>query len=60
MAVMRELKGEAELLGAVEYSAIATEVFRTAPNGPAFLDRLQSELGVKCAVAGGKRRIHLP
>lgn len=47
LEVLRELRGECVRHGVVAYAAIATEVFRKAPNGTAFLARVESELGLR-------------
>lgn len=47
--VFCELKQEADRLGATQFSAIATEVFRRAANGQAYLDRIRS-LGVSVSI----------
>lgn len=49
LTVFRELKAEAENLDAQEFHAIATEVFRKAANGPAYLQLIQ-ELGVPVTI----------
>lgn len=43
---LRELKAIAESFGASEFSAVATEVFRKAHNGPDFLNRVR-EIGIE-------------
>ena len=49
LAVLQELKAEAEHFGASEFSAIATEVFRKASNGNEYLDRVRF-LGISVTV----------
>lgn len=49
LSVFSELKAEADRLGAVEYHAIATEVFRRAGNGSLYLDRIRA-LGVTVSI----------
>ena len=50
LEVLGALKEIALDLGAVEMRAIATEVFRKAANGSQFLERVESQLGVKASV----------
>ena len=45
LEVLARYKREAEARGADGIAAVATEVFRKAPNGPAFLRRVWDELG---------------
>jgi exopolyphosphatase/guanosine-5'-triphosphate,3'-diphosphate pyrophosphatase len=47
LACFRELTAKALSLGATEATGIATEIFRKAPNGDAFLERLTSATGVR-------------
>ena len=44
------LTAKARELGAAEASGIATEIFRTAPNGRAFLERLEARTGVRITI----------
>lgn len=49
LAVFKELKSEADALGASEFHAIATEVFRKAANGAEYLESIQ-DLGVHVTI----------
>lgn len=42
ISIFQELKAKAESLGAVEFHAIATEVFRRAANGQEYLDKIRA------------------
>ena len=42
LRIFFELKAQAEALGATQYSAVATEVFRRASNGNEYLDEIRS------------------
>ena len=53
ITIFLELKREAEKLGATEFSAIATEVFRRAANGKAYLAKIL-DLGVPVAMLSQK------
>ena len=50
LATLKELQSEANALGAVQSFAIATEVFRTSPNGMDYLSRVTSELGIPVSI----------
>lgn len=49
LIVFKELRDKAEALGAEEFHAIATEVFRKAANGPAYLELIRA-LGVNVTI----------
>ena len=46
VTVLRELQGIAKGLGAQQVAAVATEVFRRATNGAAYLERVRAETGI--------------
>ena len=48
--VLHALRTEVLASGCTAYTAIATEVFRKAPNGAAFLQRVRAELGLEIAL----------
>ncbi|EGD74002.1 hypothetical protein PTSG_12350 [Salpingoeca rosetta] len=50
MTVLKDFKKTATELGAQRISGAATQVFRKAENGPAFLDRVKRELGMDVRV----------
>lgn len=47
MVVLRDMCARCSRSGVTAYAAIATEVFRKAPNGPAYLAGLANELGLR-------------
>lgn len=59
LAVLRELCATCAAHGAESYAAIATEVFRKAPNGAAYLERVERELGLCVQVVTQKVEAHL-
>ena len=48
--VLHALRTEVLASGCTAYTAVATEVFRKAPNGAAFLQRVRAELGLEIAL----------
>ena len=44
--ILIKYKKRAEALGATQFVAVATAVFRKAANGAAFLKRVRTELGI--------------
>lgn len=50
LQTLYELKKEGDNLGIEEYSGIATEVFRKARNGTAYLQRIRDEIGIKVVI----------
>ena len=44
LRIFFELKAQAEALGATQYSAVATEVFRRASSGNEYLDEIRFAL----------------
>ena len=48
--VLHALRTEVLASGCTAYTAVATEVFRKAPNGAAFLQRVRTELGLEIAL----------
>ena len=48
--VLHALRTEVLSSGCTAYTAVATEVFRKAPNGAAFLQRVRAELGLEIAL----------
>lgn len=56
--VFSKLKEEAEKLGATEFSAIATEVFRKASNGASYINRLMAQ-GVSVSMLSQQQEAEL-
>jgi hypothetical protein len=50
LGLLRELVGVARAHGAVEVAGVGTSVFRKAPNGPAFLEKVRRVLSVNIDV----------
>ena len=50
LELVQALVAKARELGATEASGIATEVFRTAPNGRAFLDQISAKTGIAITI----------
>ena len=48
--MLHALRTEVLASGCTAYTAVATEVFRKAPNGAAFLQRVRAELGLEIAL----------
>jgi hypothetical protein len=48
--VLRTLKVKASEAGAEQFSGVATAAFRKATNGPQFLQKMQSELGIRLRI----------
>ena len=48
--VLHALRTKVLASGCTAYTAVATEVFRKAPNGAAFLQRVRAELGLEIAL----------
>eukprot|EP01062_Namystynia_karyoxenos_P021950 TRINITY_DN18391_c0_g4_i1.p1 TRINITY_DN18391_c0_g4~~TRINITY_DN18391_c0_g4_i1.p1 ORF type:complete len:338 (+),score=100.46 TRINITY_DN18391_c0_g4_i1:84-1097(+) len=59
IAQMRELAGHAARLGVQQTAAIATEVYRKAANGAAFLERLAAECGVRPRIVSQEEEARL-
>eukprot|EP01052_Picozoa_sp_SAG31_P038580 SAG31_NODE_5182_length_2694_cov_25.840848_1_plen_332_part_00 len=57
--VLTELKHEATLLGAEQYSGIATEVFRKASNGADYLAQVRAKLGIPVVVVAQEAEARL-
>ena len=44
--ILSKFKKKAEALGATQFAAVATEVFRQAANGALFLNKVRNEIGI--------------
>ncbi|CAE8733766.1 unnamed protein product [Polarella glacialis] len=59
LSVLRQLLAECVRMGVQEHSAIATEVFRKASNGKAFLERIRDELNMEVEVVSQENEAQL-
>jgi exopolyphosphatase/guanosine-5'-triphosphate,3'-diphosphate pyrophosphatase len=59
ISTLREYLSTASDAGAERIVAVATEAVRAAANGPAFVTRLRSELGIEIEVIDGRREAAL-
>lgn len=56
---VRGFHDEARSLGATRIAAVATSASRDAANGPAFLDRVEREAGIRPEIIAGEREAYL-